>query len=66
MTEKGENIQPKLIDLPEIPGEIDDFLTPEGKKKNSIPIGMKRPEIEKLKVNKAKRGTRNANWPNEY
>lgn len=66
MTEKGENIQPNLIDSPKIPRDIDDFLTPEGKKKNSISTGMKRSEIEKLKKNKAKRGTRNANWPNEY
>lgn len=52
MTEKGENIQPKLIDLPEIPIEIDDFLTPEGKKKNSIPTGMTREQINELAKNK--------------
>lgn len=66
MTEKGENIQPKLIDSPKISSNIDDFLTPDGKKKNRISTGMKRPEIEKLKKNKAKGGTRDGNWPNEY
>lgn len=59
-------LQPSLFDLPETRPTADDFLRPDGRKKKSIPTGMTRSEINQLKKNKGKRGTRNANWPNDY
>lgn len=52
MAEKGENIQPKLIDSPEIPKDDIDYLTPNGKKKGGIPTGMTRKQINELAKNK--------------
>lgn len=71
--EKNNNLQPNLsdsqpslFDLPKTRSTTDDFLTPDGKKKKSIPTGMTRSEINKLGRNKGKRKTGNTNWPNEY
>jgi len=63
---KTPECQPSLFELPEVPKDPTDFLTPKGKKRNSIPTGMKREEIINLKKNKGKRRTGNTNWPNEY
>ena len=61
------DFQPGLFDLPETRSTTDDFLTPDGKKKSTIPTGMPKPEIKKLNKNKAKRRSRSdPNWPNEY
>ncbi len=63
MTEK----QPPLFDdLSQSKPDLTDFLKPNGKKKKSIPTGMKRSEIIDLKKNKGKRRTGNTDWPNDY
>ena len=56
MNEKGEEIQPNLIDLPKFPKEIEDFLTPDGKKISSIPTGMTKKEKNGLSKNRPKSG----------
>jgi len=48
---KTPECQPSLFELPEVPKDPTDFLTPKGKKRNSIPTGMKREEIINLKKN---------------
>ena len=58
--------QPSLFELPEVPKDAYDYLTPDGKKKNRIPTGMKRSEINKLGEKKGKKITGNASYPNEY
>lgn len=57
---------PLFDNLPKDRADLTDFLKPDGKKKNRTPTGMTRKEINELKKNKGKRGTINADWPNEY
>ncbi len=58
--------QPSLFELPKAKQDTTDSLTPNGKKRGSIPTGMKRSEINKLGEKKGKKRTGNASYPNEY
>lgn len=67
MTEKKtDNSQPELFDLPKARVEVDDYINEKGKKKDRIPTGMTRKEINKLGKNKSKCRSGDASWPNDY